>query len=148
AARRALGAPQPIVDGRGGPRQFHVPTYRPNPAWGRPPARHRSGWPLTTRVQRLRGKQGRFRSNLSGKRVNFSARTVISPDPILSINEVGVPVEAARELTVPVHVQSYNQEIVKQWGKRGPTPLALLGEYAPGANYVIRPDGRRIRVTE
>src|SRR5207237_8912933 len=77
-----------------------------------------------------------------------SARTVISPDPILSINEVGVPVEAARELTVPVHVQSYNQEIVKQWVKRGPTPLGLLGEYAPGVNYVIRPDGRRIRVTD
>src|SRR5207237_10443126 len=46
------------------------------------------------------------------------------------------------------HVQSYKQEIVKQWCKRGPTPLGLLGEYAPGVNYVIRPDGRRIRVTE
>src|SRR5204862_6409829 len=87
-------------------------------------------------------------SNLSGKRVNFSARTVISPDPILSINEVGVPVEAARELTVPVHVQAYNQEIVKQWVNRGPTPLGLLGEYAPGVSYVIRPDGRGVRVTE
>src|SRR5256886_2074913 len=115
---------------------------------GIPPARHRSGRPLKTLVQRLKGKEGRFRSNLSGKRVNFSARTVISPDPILSINEVGVPVEAARELTVPVHVQAYNLDIVKQWVKRGPTPLGPLGEYAPGVNYVIRPDGRRIRVTE
>src|SRR5436853_306980 len=115
---------------------------------GIPPARHRSGRPLKTLVQRLKGKEGRFRSNLSGKRVNFSARTVISPDPILSINEVGVPVEAARELTVPVHVQAYNSEIVKQWVKRGPAPVRPLGEYAPGVNYVIRPDGRRIRVTE
>src|SRR5436309_733250 len=118
------------------------------PTSGIPPARHRSGRPLKTLVQRLKGKEGRFRSNLSGKRVNFSARTVISPDPILSINEVGVPVEAARELTVPVHVQAYNLDIVKQWVKRGPTPLGPLGEYAPGVNYVIRPDGRRIRVTE
>src|SRR5256712_228294 len=61
---------------------------------------------------------------------------------------VDVPVEAARELTVPVHVQAYNLDIVKQWVKRGPTPLGPLGEYAPGVNYVIRPDGRRIRVTE
>src|SRR5206468_2699108 len=67
---------------------------------------------------------------------------------VLRINEVGVPVEAARELTVPVHVQAYNLDIVKQWVKRGPTPLGPLGEYAPGVNYVIRPDGRRIRVTE
>src|SRR5207245_6595539 len=44
--------------------------------------------------------------------------------------------------------QAYNLEIVKQWVKRGPTPLGPLAEYAPGVNYVIRPDGRRIRVTE
>ena len=39
-------------------------------------------------VQRLKGKQGRFRGNLSGKRVDFSSRTVISPDPNLKIEEV------------------------------------------------------------
>jgi DNA-directed RNA polymerase III subunit RPC1 len=39
-------------------------------------------------VQRLKGKQGRFRGNLSGKRVDFSARTVISPDPNLAIHQV------------------------------------------------------------
>src|SRR3989441_811336 len=145
---RDAGAPQLIVEDLWELLQYHVTTYFDNQTSGIPPARHRSGRPLKTLVQRLKGKEGRFRSNLSGKRVNFSARTVISPDPILSINEVGVPVEAARELTVPVHVQSYNQEIVKQWVKRGPTPLGPLGEYAPGVNYVIRPDGRRIRVTE
>ena len=145
---RDAGAPQLIVEDLWELLQYHVTTYFDNQTSGIPPARHRSGRPLKTLVQRLKGKEGRFRSNLSGKRVNFSARTVISPDPILSINEVGVPVEAARELTVPVHVQSYNSEIVKQWVKRGPTPLGPLGEYAPGVNYVIRPDGRRIRVTE
>ncbi len=39
-------------------------------------------------VQRLKGKQGRFRGNLSGKRVDYTARTVISPDPNLRIDEV------------------------------------------------------------
>src|SRR2546426_1460497 len=146
---RDAGAPQLIVEDLWELLQYHVTTYFDNQTSGIPPARHRSGRPLKTLVQRLKGKEGRFRSNLSGKRVNFSARTVISPDPVLSINEVGVPVEAARELTVPIHVQSYNQDIVKEWVKRGPTPAAPVGEfYIPGVNYVIRSDGRRIRVTD
>src|SRR3989442_1356447 len=105
---RDAGAPQLIVEDLWELLQYHVTTYFDNQTSGIPPARHRSGRPLKTLVQRLKGKEGRFRSNLSGKRVNFSARTVISPDPILSINEVGVPVEAARELTVPGHVQASN----------------------------------------
>src|SRR2546426_8280195 len=146
---RDAGAPQLIVEDLWELLQYHVTTYFDNQTSGIPPARHRSGRPLKTLVQRLKGKEGRFRSNLSGKRVNFSARTVISPDPVLSINEVGVPVEAARELTVPIHVQSYNMEFVKEWVKRGPTPAAPVGEfYIPGVNYVIRSDGRRIRVTD
>jgi DNA-directed RNA polymerase subunit A' len=58
----------------------------------------------------LKVKKGRFRSNLSGKRVNFSARTVISPDPNISINEVGVPEMIATEVTVPVFVTEWNIE--------------------------------------
>src|SRR5213083_1933022 len=92
---RDAGAPQLIVEDLWELLRYHVTTYFDNQTSGIPPARHRSGRPLKTLVQRLKGKEGRFRSNLSGKRVNFSARTVISPDPILSINEVGVPVEAA-----------------------------------------------------
>ena len=41
-------------------------------------------------VQRLKGKQGRFRGNLSGKRVDYSGRTVISPDPNLHIDQVNI----------------------------------------------------------
>ena len=48
-----------------------------------------------------KGKQGRFRGNLSGKRVDFSARTVISPDPNLRVNEVGVPKKVAMTMTYP-----------------------------------------------
>lgn len=145
---RDAGAPQLIVEDLWELLQYHVTTYYDNQTSGIPPARHRSGRPLKTLVQRLKGKEGRFRSNLSGKRVNFSARTVISPDPLISINEVGLPVEAARELTVPVHVQVYNQDMVKAWVLRGPDPTGPNGEYIPGVNYIIRPDGRRIRVTE
>ncbi len=145
---RDAGAPQLIVEDLWELLQYHVTTYFDNQTSGIPPARHRSGRPLKTLVQRLKGKEGRFRSNLSGKRVNFSARTVISPDPLISINEVGIPVNAARELTVPVHVQTYNIEVVKEWVRRGPEYLGENDEYVPGVNYVIRPDGRRIRVTE
>ncbi|MDH7508805.1 MAG: DNA-directed RNA polymerase subunit A' [Methanomassiliicoccales archaeon] len=143
---RDAGAPQLIVEDLWELLQYHVTTYFDNQTSGIPPARHRSGRPLKTLVQRLKGKEGRFRSNLSGKRVNFSARTVISPDPSLSINEVGVPVEAARELTVPVYVTKYNIETLREMVKRGPNPQG--SKYLPGVNYVIRPDGRRIRVTE
>jgi len=59
-------------------------------------------------VQRLKGKQGRFRGNLSGKRVDFSGRSVISPDPNLRIQEVGVPIHMARVLTYPEKVTPYN----------------------------------------
>ena len=143
---RDAGAPQLIVEDLWELLQYHITTYFDNQTSGIPPARHRSGRPLKTLVQRLKGKEGRFRSNLSGKRVNFSARTVISPDPGLSINEVGVPVEAARELTVPVFATKSNLPILKEIVKRGVNPK---GEhYLPGVNYIIRPDGRRIKVTD
>ena len=144
---RDAGAPQLIVEDLWELLQYHVTTYFDNQTSGIPPARHRSGRPLKTLAQRLKGKEGRFRSNLSGKRVNFSARTVISPDPLLSINEVGVPVIAARELTVPVHVNAHNLDMMREFVARGPGPLSDH-PYVPGVNYVIRSDGRRIRVTE
>jgi DNA-directed RNA polymerase III subunit RPC1 len=57
--------------------------------------------PMRGLCQRLKGKQGRFRGNLSGKRVDFSARTVISPDPNLNVNQVGVPKHVAMTMTYP-----------------------------------------------
>jgi len=80
-------------------------------------------------VQRLKGKQGRFRGNLSGKRVDFSGRTVISPDPNLSIHQVGVPVHMAVKLTYPEMVNSHNIERLRTMIRRGPYQH-------PGANYV------------
>ncbi|MFW6040328.1 MAG: DNA-directed RNA polymerase subunit A' [Thermoplasmatota archaeon] len=144
---RDVGSPQLIVEDLWDLLQYHVTTYFDNQTSGIPPARHRSGRTLKTLIQRLKGKEGRFRQNLSGKRVNFSSRTVISPDPWLSINQVGVPEKAARELTVPITVTSSNIEQIKELVARGPEPRER-GKYVPGANYVIRSDGRRIRVTE
>jgi DNA-directed RNA polymerase subunit A' len=145
---RDAGAPQLIVEDLWELLQYHITTYFDNQTSGIPPARHRSGRPLKTLVQRLKGKEGRFRSNLSGKRVNFSARTVISPDPGLSINEVGVPEEAARELTVPVFITKSNLPTLKDMVKRGINPPHIDGKYLPGVNYIRRPDGRRIKVTD
>lgn len=143
---RDSGSPQLIIEDQWDLLQYHVTTYFDNQTSGTPPAKHRSGRSLKTLSQRLKGKEGRFRSNLSGKRVNFSARTVISPDPLLSINEVGVPVIAARELTVPMHVNHHNIEKMREFVRRGPEPEG--DTYIPGVNYVIRADGRRIRVTD
>ena len=114
------GAPQLIVEDLWELLQYHVTTYFDNEASGVPPARHRSGRPLKTLTQRLKGKEGRFRSNLSGKRVNFSARTVISPDPNISINEVGVPEMIAREVTVPIHATDWNFKDLYKIICRGP----------------------------
>lgn len=80
-------------------------------------------------VQRLKGKQGRFRGNLSGKRVDFSSRTVISPDPNLRIDEVAVPVHVAKILTYPERVTKANLELLRKLVCSGP-------EVHPGANFI------------
>ncbi|KZS94039.1 beta and beta-prime subunits of DNA dependent RNA-polymerase [Sistotremastrum niveocremeum HHB9708] len=85
--------------------------------------------PIRGFCQRLKGKQGRFRGNLSGKRVDFSGRTVISPDPNLRIDEVAVPERVAKVLTFPDRVTPHNIERLREAIKRG------CDEY-PGANYV------------
>ncbi|MDG1551453.1 MAG: hypothetical protein P8Q95_06985 [Candidatus Poseidoniaceae archaeon] len=136
---RDSGAPQLIVEDLWELLQYHVTTYFDNQTSGIPPARHRSGRTLKTLTQRLKGKEGRFRSNLSGKRVNFCARSVISPDPYLGVNEVGVPKKIARELTVPIRVTLRNREQMRQMILRGP-------DVHPGVNYIIRGDKRRVRI--
>ncbi|ETB62832.1 hypothetical protein, variant [Plasmodium yoelii 17X] len=81
--------------------------------------------------QRLKGKEGRFRCNLSGKRVDFSSRTVISPDPNISIDEVVIPKIIAMRLTYPETVNKYNIEKLKMLIRNG-------SNVWPGANYVIK----------
>jgi DNA-directed RNA polymerase subunit A' len=140
------GAPQLIIEDLWELLQYHVTTYLDNEVAGCPPARHRSGRPLKTLSQRLKGKDGRFRGSLSGKRVNFSSRTVISPDPNLSIREVGVPLSVANEMSVPVRITPFNIEDVRAMILTGPERKTLASP--TGANYAIRPDNRRIRLSE
>ncbi|MEM5798804.1 MAG: DNA-directed RNA polymerase subunit A' [Candidatus Aenigmatarchaeota archaeon] len=130
-----IGAPEFIINDLWELVQYHTATYFDNELTGAPLARHRSGRPLKGIMQRLKAKEGRIRGNLLGKRVNFSSRTVISPDPKLSINEVGVPEKVAKELTIPVYVTALNLKEAKEMIKAGKV------------NYVQRPDGRRIKVT-
>ncbi len=136
-----IGAPDFIIEDLWELLQYHVSTFFDNELTGVPHARHRSGRGLKTLVQRLKTKEGRFRSNLAGKRVNFCARTVISPDNNIDIDEVGVPEIIAKELTMPIHVTEMNISIIKEIVKNGPSVW-------PGANYATRPDGRKKKITD
>ena len=133
------GAPEIIVEDLWDLLQYHITTYFNNNIAQIPPARHRTRRQLKTLAQRLKGKEGIFRYNLSGKRVNFCARSVISPDSHIDINEVGVPKEIARELTISERVTEWNIKWLKE--------LVKNFEGYPGANYVITAEGRRKKIT-
>lgn len=137
----ASGAPAVIIEDFWELLQYHVTTFLDNQVSGVPPARHRAGRMLKGIVQRIKTKEGRFRRNLAGKRVNFSARTVISPDSRISVDEVGIPYEVAKILTVPVYVTEENLDWLKG--------LVIIGSEAiNGANYVIDDEKNRLRITD
>ncbi len=133
------GAPQIIIDDLWELLQYHVTTYFDNETPGVPVARHRSTRPLKTLAQRLKGKEGRLRYNLSGKRVNFSARTVISADSSLTVNQVGVPMRIAENMTVPLYVTKWNIEKAKVYVSNSSYPKAI---------NVITREGSRKRVND
>src|SRR3989338_1892967 len=135
------GAPEIIIEDLWDLLQYHITTFFDNDVAQLPPARHRGGQLLKTISARIKSKEGRIRHNLAGKRTNFSARTVISPDPMLALNEVGVPQIIAQKLTVPERVTAWNKDYIAKFVERGP-------HLYPGSNYVIRPDGRKKRITD
>jgi DNA-directed RNA polymerase subunit A' len=135
------GAPEIIVEDLWDLLQYHITTFFDNNIAQLPPARHRSGQPLKTLTERIKSKEGRIRHNLAGKRTNFSARTVISPDPMLKLNEVGVPDMVALKLTIPERVTEWNIHYLKKFVENGPDKY-------PGANYIIRPDGKKKKITD
>ena len=100
--------------------QHHVATYVDNDIKGLPPAAQRSGRPLKTLKSRLGAKTGRVRGNLMGKRVDFSARSVITPDPNIDLDELGVPEEIAMNLTFPETVSVYNRDRLMTYVRNGP----------------------------
>ena len=136
---KEAGTPPLIVQDLVDLLQYHTTTYFDNEVSGIPQAHHRSGRPLKTLTQRLKGKEGRFRGSLSGKRVDFSSRTVISPDPNLDLSEVGVPKTVAMKLTIPEIVTSWNIDRMRKLVINGP-------DIFPGVNYIVRPDSVKIRL--
>ncbi|TKX19276.1 DNA-directed RNA polymerase II subunit rpb1 [Elsinoe australis] len=131
------GSPQHVIADFEQLLQFHVATYMDNDSAGYPKALQKSGRPIKSIRARLKSKEGRLRGNLMGKRVDFSARTVITGDPNLSLDEVGVPRSTAKILTFPETVNAYNIDKLQQLVRNGPNTH-------PGAKYVIRDTGERI----
>jgi DNA-directed RNA polymerase beta' subunit len=117
--------------------QYHVATLVDNQIPGVAPSAQRSGRPLKSVQQRLGSKEGRIRYNIQGKRVEHSARSVITPDPNLSIGELGVPIKMAMNLTIPEKVTPYNIEYMYKLIQNG-------ADKYPGAKTIQRADGRMI----
>ena len=92
---------------------FHVSTLMNNDLRGQRQSVQRSGLPTKSIMSRLKGKDGRIRGFLMGKRVDFSARSVISPDSQMDVDQVGIPEAVAQRLTVPIHVMSCNIDAVR-----------------------------------
>lgn len=117
--------------------QYYVATLVDNKIPGVAAFAQRSGRPLKSIKERLNGKHGRVRGNLMGKRVDYSARSVITPDPNLSIRELGVPMKIAMNLTSPIRVNSRNVSFLTTLVQNGP------GVY-PGAKILVRKGGENI----
>ena len=118
--------------------QYDVATYVDNDIKGLEPSAQRSGRPLRTLKSRFGAKTGRVRGNLMGKRVDFSARSVITPDANIELDELGVPEEIATNLTFPEIVSPYNRERLLGYVKNGP-------DKHPGAKSVyLKADDRTV----
>jgi len=109
--------------------QYHVFTFIDNQIPGLAPSQQRNGRKLKSICDRMRKKDGRIRGNLNGKRVDQSARSVITPDPYISIDELGVPIRVALNITFQEVVNEYNIEEIKKLILNGPDKW-------PGAKYV------------
>lgn len=114
--------------------QYHIATLVDNQIPGVAPSAQRSGRPLKSVQQRLGSKEGRIRYNIQGKRVEFSARSVITPDPNISIAEIGVPLKIALNLTVPEKVTPYNKEQMYRLIQNG-------ADKHPGAKTIVSANG-------
>ena len=130
-------APANVIDGWHMMLQYYVATQVNNNIPGCAPVAQRSGRPLKSIQERLNGKQGRVRGNLMGKRVDFSARSVITPDPNLSIRELGIPLKIAKNITKPVVVNDRNKKFLLRLVRAGPD------EY-PGSKILERKTGESI----
>ena len=121
--------------------QYHIATLVDNELPGIAQAVHRSGRALKAIRQRLKGKDGRIRNNLMGKRVEFSARSVITPDPNIELDELGVPFSIAKNLSYPEIVNKYNKEKLEDLLNNG------VDTYT-GIKLIIKKSGINITLTK
>jgi DNA-directed RNA polymerase II subunit RPB1 len=117
--------------------QYYIGSMINNKMPGTNPVTQRSGRPLKSIQERLNGKTGRVRGNLMGKRVDYSARSVIGADPSLSIRELGVPKKIAMNITYPDKVNARNKNFLESLVKNGP-------DVYPGAKILERANGDTI----
>jgi DNA-directed RNA polymerase II subunit RPB1 len=120
--------------------QYYVATLVDNKIPGVASVAQRSGRPLKSIKERLNGKHGRVRGNLMGKRVDYSARSVITPDPNIGIEELGVPLKIAQNITKPVIVNKRNRLFLQKLVQNGPDeyPGAKILEKKNGDNISLR----------
>ena len=134
--RMDKGETSEVIDRHTALLQYDVATYVDNDIKGMAPAAQRSGRPLRTLKARFGAKTGRVRGNLMGKRVDFSARSVITPDANIELDELGVPLEIAINLTFPEIVSVYNRDRLMGYIRNGP-------DKHPGAKTVFLKQDKR-----
>jgi DNA-directed RNA polymerase II subunit RPB1 len=150
AAKIAANAPQDIIDSWTRLVQYFVGVMANNQMPRVPTAAQRTGRPLKSVEERLKGKTGRVRGNLMGKRVDQSARSVITPDPNLGIAEIGVPLAVAKSITYPQIVNERNAAYLTKLVVRGPDvyPGAVRLERESGDIITLRHADRTSLVLE
>ncbi len=137
AEKIANGSPKALIDQYTAILQYHIATLIDNQIPGVAPSAQRSGRPLKSLADRLGAKEGRIRYNIQGKRVEFSARSVITPDPNISLGELGVPEKIAMNLTVPERVTEHNINRLYKFVQNG-------ADVFPGAKTIVRKDDGRM----
>jgi DNA-directed RNA polymerase II subunit RPB1 len=130
-------APENIINDWSIVLQYHVASLVDNKLPGANPAAQRSGRPYKSIKDRLNGKGGRMRGNLMAKRVDFSARSVITADPNISIRELGIPMKIAKNITKPIVVNRVNKSFLTKLVQNGP-------DVWPGAKILERQNGQSI----
>jgi DNA-directed RNA polymerase beta' subunit len=130
-------APANIIDDWTTVVQYYIATMVDNKIPGVAAVAQRSGRPLKSIKERLNGKSGRMRGNLMAKRVDYSARSVITADSNISIKELGIPMKIAKNITKPVIVNSYNKNYLTKLVQNGP-------DIYPGAKILERKNGESI----
>jgi len=133
-------APANVIDDWTTVLQYYVATQVDNKIPGVASVAQRSGRPLKSIKDRLNGKGGRMRGNLMAKRVDFSARSVITADPNISIRELGIPMKIAKNITKPVTVNRANRAFLTKLVQNGPNihPGAKILEKKNGDSITLR----------